>query len=74
MYKYTYMCAFANKEGVAPSPTPWCSSYRKGSLRVNLDYGRPTLLTYKYTYMCPFVNKAIFLVYVQVYIHVSICQ
>ena len=26
--------------GVAPSPTPWCSSYRKGSLRVNLDYGR----------------------------------
>ena len=27
-------------EGVAPSPTPWCSSYRKGSLRVTLDYGR----------------------------------
>ena len=26
--------------GVAPSPTPWCSSYRKGSLRVILDYGR----------------------------------
>ena len=26
-------------EGVAPSPTPWCSSYRKGSLRVTLDYG-----------------------------------
>ena len=25
--------------GVAPSPTPWCSSYRKGSLRVTLDYG-----------------------------------
>ena len=24
--------------GVAPSPTPWCSSYRKGSLRVTLDY------------------------------------
>ena len=24
----------------APSPTPWCSSYRKGSLRVTLDYGR----------------------------------
>ena len=21
-------------------PTPWCSSYRKGSLRVTLDYGR----------------------------------
>ena len=33
-----------SREGVAPSPTPWCSSYRKGSLR---DYPRlwsPTLL------------------------------
>ena len=29
-----------SREGVAPSPTPWCSSYRKGSLRVILDYGR----------------------------------
>ena len=28
------------RNGVAPSPTPWCSSYRKGSLRVTLDYGR----------------------------------
>ena len=24
-------------KGVTPSPTPWCSSYRKGSLRVTLD-------------------------------------
>ena len=24
-------------KGVAPSPTLWCSSYRKGSLRVTLD-------------------------------------
>ena len=24
-------------EGVVPSPTPWCSSYWKGSLRVTLD-------------------------------------
>ena len=29
-----------SREGVAPSLTPWCSSYRKGSLRVTLDYGR----------------------------------
>ena len=29
-----------SREGVAPSPTPWCSSYWKGSLRVTLDYGR----------------------------------
>ena len=27
-------------KGVAPSPTPWCSSYRKGILRVTLDCGR----------------------------------
>ena len=27
-----------SEEGVAPSP--WCSSYRKGSLLVALDYGR----------------------------------
>ena len=36
-------------KGVAPSPTPRCSSYRKGSLRVTLDYGRQlyfTLLRY----------------------------
>ena len=30
--------------GVAPSPTPRCSSYRKGSPRVNLDYGRQHFL------------------------------
>ena len=29
-----------SREGVAPSPTHWCSSYRKGNLRVTLDYGR----------------------------------
>ena len=27
-------------KGVAPFPSPWCSSYRKGSLRFSLDYGR----------------------------------
>ena len=38
-----------SREGVAPSPTPWCSSYRKGSLRVTLDYGRQLyLLLYDY--------------------------
>ena len=35
-----------SREGVAPSPTSWCSSYRKGSLRVTLDYGRQLLLIY----------------------------
>ena len=26
-------------KGVAPFPTLWCSSYRKGTFRVTLDYG-----------------------------------
>ena len=33
-----------SREGVAPSPTPWCNSYRKGSLRVTLDYGHQLYL------------------------------
>ena len=37
-----------SREGVAPSPTSWCSSYRKGSLRVTLDYGRQLYFTYIY--------------------------
>ena len=36
-------------KGVAPSPTPWCSSYWKGSLLVALDYSRQLyLLLYMY--------------------------
>ena len=34
-------------KGVAPSPTPRCSSYWKGSLLVALDYGRQL-----YLYLC----------------------
>ena len=26
------------RKGVAPSPTPWCSSYRKGKLGVTFEY------------------------------------
>ena len=33
-------------KGVAPSPTPRCSSYQKGSLRVTLDYGCQLSFTY----------------------------
>ena len=36
-----------SREGVAPSPTHWCSSYRKGSLWVTLDYGRQLTLLIK---------------------------
>ena len=45
-----------SRKGVAPSPTHWCSSYRKGSLRVTLDYGRQLyfyLLIYIYIYTHP---------------------
>ena len=31
------------RKGVEPFPKPQCCSYRKGSLRVTLNYGRPTL-------------------------------
>ena len=31
-------------KGVVPSPTPRCSTYRKGSLRVILDFGRQLYL------------------------------
>ena len=33
-------------KGVAPFPTPRCSSYWKGSLRVTLDYGRQLYLLF----------------------------
>ena len=39
-HKYTYQ-----GRSSAP-PTPWCSSYRKGSLRVTLDYGRQLYLLF----------------------------
>ena len=45
-----------SREGVAPSPTLWCSSYRKGSLRVTLDYGRQLyflFLTWEPTWLKP---------------------
>ena len=48
-------------KGVAPSPTPCCSSYWKGSLRVTLDYGRQL-----YFYF-------IILIYIYIYIYIYIC-
>ena len=38
-------------KGVAPSPTPLCSSYRKGSLLVTLDYSRQLYLLFTYIYI-----------------------
>ena len=36
---------------VAPFPTPWCSSYRKGNLWVTLDYSRQLYYIYIYIYI-----------------------
>ena len=47
-----------SREGVAPSPTHWCSSYRKGSLRVTLDYGRQLYFTFTLE-QTTFTNKRI---------------
>ena len=43
-YKVRIIGKWCNPGKVALSSTPWCSSYRKGSLRVDLDYSRSTFL------------------------------
>ena len=61
-------------EGVAP-PTPWCSSYRKGSLRVTLDYGHQ-LYFYFIIISSTTTTTALFfqfwLIYIYIYIRVCI--
>ena len=49
---------------VAPSPTP-CSSYRKGSFWVTLDYDRQLYFTYIYIY--------IVYIYIYIYIYIYMC-
>ena len=49
--------------GLAPSPTPWCSSYRKGSLRVTLDYGRQLYyytLTHSHSLVSPPLSLSLY--------------
>ena len=61
-------------EGVAPSPTPWCSSYRKGSLQVTLDYGRQLYFyLHLYLYMYIYINMNIYLHAFYIYIYVNAC-
>ena len=72
-------------KGVAPSLTPWCSSYRKGSLWVTLDKRRQLyLLTllhvyiYIYIYICVCACIYIYInicvcVCVHVYIYICVC-
>ena len=45
-----------SRKGVVPYPTHWCSSYRKGSLRVTLDYGRQ-LYFYLYIYIYIYIQN-----------------
>ena len=47
------------RKGVAPSPTPWCSSYWKGSLRVALDYSRQLLYIYIYIYIYSYFRSMV---------------
>ena len=68
-----------SRQGVTPSPTPWCSSYWKGSLRVAFDYGHQLYFyfiyvyiyththththTHTFSYVCLFKNHRTFLFY-----------
>ena len=62
-------------KGVAPSPTHWCSSYRKGSLRVTLDYGRQLYLyilyiIYIYIYIIYYIYMYLYNYILFIYIYI----
>ena len=64
-----------SREGVAPSPTPWCSSYRKGSFGLpSTMVANFTLLIYIYICMCVcgYVCISKLIVYACVHVHVYI--
>ena len=48
--------------GVASSPTLWCSSYLKGRLGVTLNYDRQFYFIYIYVY-----------IYIYIYIYMCVC-
>ena len=52
-----------SREGVAPSPTLWCSSYRKGGLRVTLNYGRQLYFTYIYINLYTHTHMYIYFIF-----------
>ena len=45
------------EKGVVPSPTPWCSSYRKGNLRVTLAIYIYIYIYYTYIYFVGYIFK-----------------
>ena len=54
-------------KGIAPSPTRWRSSHRKGSLRVTLEYGRQLYLLFYAGFSYAFV-VVLFFHYTQGYL------
>ena len=59
-------------KGVAPSPTPQCSSYWKEDLQVALDYGRQL---YFFLYICTtniYVFILSFILYIYIYIYMEV--
>ena len=62
-----------SREGVVPSPTHWCSNYRKGSLRVTLDYGHQLYFTYLYhsTSVSVFICKILY-IYIDSYLYLPV--
>ena len=65
-------------KGVAPSSTPWCSSYWKGSLQVTFDYGHQLYFTYIfahthiYVYAHTHTHTHIY-IYIYIYIYMCVC-
>ena len=55
-----------SREGVAPSPTPWCSSYRKGSLWVTPQLWSPTIFNQIG------INEEMLPIYIYIYIYIYI--
>ena len=62
-----------SRERVAPSSTPRCSSYRKGSLLVALNYGRQLYFIYIYIYNFWWYGVNKFLIYIYIYIYIYMC-
>ena len=57
-----------------PSPTPWCSSCRKGSLRVHPRLWSPTSLFYICIYICMYIIYIYIYVCMQcMYVYIYVC-
>ena len=58
--RYVLLVKWSNpRKGAAPSPTPQCRSYRKGSLRVTLDYSHQLYLLINPRFKLPWTRGKI---------------